>query len=422
MRDEGGAHHAGRGGSRTAPPRPEEGIAPGEGGFSLIELLISVSIMLVVTAGVFGLMNPAQGSFAAQPEVSDMQQRLRVASDTLYKDLIMAGAGAYSGSNVGTLNNFFAPILPLRSGSINDDPPGTYRTDTVTLYYVPTTAGQTTVSQSMPGTSTELKVDTNQPNCPNDSNGNKKNLCGFEEGQKVLVYDDSGNYAAYTITQVQQSAGHLQVDKGGDTGWVPPVGAKVVTAYAATYYLKSDNANGVYQLMYYDGGTNPDIPVADNVVGLTFEYYGDPQPPQMRKALSDATGPWTTYGPKPSAAVVAPYAAGENCIFVNDGSPTPAPRLTALGAAGSGLVKLTQAQLSDGPWCPNSTRAMRWDADLLRIRKVSVTVRVQAALAALRGPAGALFSHGGSSRGGNKWLPDQEVRFQVTPRNLNLGR
>src|SRR5439155_5800775 len=111
----------------------EAGYVPaGEGGFSLIELLVSVSIMLVVTAGVFGLMNPAQGSFAAQPEVSDMQQRLRVASDTLYKDLIMAGAGAYSGSNVGTLNNFFAPILPLRSGSINDDPPGTYRTDTVT--------------------------------------------------------------------------------------------------------------------------------------------------------------------------------------------------------------------------------------------------------------------------------------------------
>jgi hypothetical protein len=65
---------------------------------------------------------------------------------------------------------------------------------------------------------------------------------------------------------------------------------------------------------------------------------------------------------------------------------------------------------------------MRWDADLLRIRKVAVTIRVQAAVAALRGPASTLFTHGGTSRGGNKWAPDQEVRFQVTPRNLNLGR
>ena len=23
---------------------------------------------------------------------------------------------------------------------------------------------------------------------------------------------------------------------------------------------------------------------------------------------------------------------------------------------------------------------------------------------------------------GNKWLPDREIRFQVTPRNLNFGR
>lgn len=402
--------HAVAGGSRSRA-----------GGFSLLEMLVAMSIMLAVTAGVFALMNPSHGTFATEPEVADMQQRLRVASDTLYKDLVMAGAGAYSGSNVGTLTNFFAPILPLRSGSLNDDPPGTYRTDTITLYYVPATSGQTTISHSMPGQSTELKVN-DASNCPQDGNGQKQNLCGFVDGQKVLVYDDSGNYAMYTITEVQDAAAHLQVDKGGDTGWVPPIGSKVVSAYAATYFLKSDDANSVYQLMYYDGGTNPDVPVVDDVVGLSFEYYGDPQPPLMKKPLSDPTGPWTTYGPKPSATEVAPYAAGENCVFVNDGSPTPAPRLAMLGAPGSGLVPLTADQLTDGPWCPNSTREMRWDADLLRIRKVAVTLRVQAAIKALRGPASALFTHGGTSRGGNKWAPDQEVRFQVTPRNINLGR
>jgi prepilin-type N-terminal cleavage/methylation domain-containing protein len=389
-------------------------------GFSLLEVLVATSIMLVVTGSVFTLMNPTHGSFATEPEVADMQQRLRVASDTLYEDLVMAGAGAYSGTSVGALTNFFAPILPLRSGSVNDDPPGTYRTDTITLYYVPATASQTTISQHMPGTSTELKVNDAQ-NCPQDTHGHKQNLCGFTEGQTVLVYDENGDYAIYTLTQVQDAAGHLQVDKGGDTGWAPPAGSTVVSAYAATYFLKTDNTNGVYQLMYYDGGADADVPIADNVVGLTFEYYGDPQPPQMRKSLSDPTGPWTTYGPKPSAAAVAPFAAGENCIF-NGGGPTPTPALATLGAAGTGLVKLTQAQLTDGPWCPNSTRAMRWDADLLRIRKVAVTIRVQAAVAALRGPASTLFTHGGTSRGGNKWAPDQEVRFQVTPRNLNLGR
>ena len=54
-----------------------------EAGFSIVEMLIPTAIMMVVTAATFGLMNPAHGMFAAQPEVSDMQQRLRIAADAL---------------------------------------------------------------------------------------------------------------------------------------------------------------------------------------------------------------------------------------------------------------------------------------------------------------------------------------------------
>ena len=35
-------------------------------------------------------------------------------------------------------------------------------------------------------------------------------------------------------------------------------------------------------------------------------------------------------------------------------------------------MKLTAGQLTDGPWCPNATSTNRFDADLLRIRKVRV--------------------------------------------------
>jgi hypothetical protein len=141
----------------------------------------------------------------------------------------------------------------------------------------------------------------------------------------------------------------------------------------------------------------------------------------MRKPLSDPSGPWTSYGPKPAAAVEAPFAAGENCVFFNDGTPTPQPRLTTLGA-GTSPVPLTGSQLTDGPWCPNDAAPDRWDADLLRIRSIGVRLRVQAALASLRGPASALFAHGGTSRGGHQWVPDLEVHFLVSPRNLNLTR
>jgi hypothetical protein len=39
----------------------------------------------------------------------------------------------------------------------------------------------------------------------------------------------------------------------------------------------------------------------------------------------------------------------------------------------------------------------------------------------LRG-TGALFTKAGNAKGGDMWVPDQELRFEVTPRNMNLGR
>jgi hypothetical protein len=58
----------------------------------LIETLIAVGIMMVVTGATFALMDPAQGMFAAQPEVMDMQQRLRIGVDT-HPAEIVAEAG-----------------------------------------------------------------------------------------------------------------------------------------------------------------------------------------------------------------------------------------------------------------------------------------------------------------------------------------
>src|SRR3982750_1410040 len=118
-----------------------------EHGFSLLEVLVAMTVMLTVTGAVFSLMNPAQGSFAVEPEVSDMQQRLRVGADTLYKDLVMAGNGAYQGALSGSLLYAFTPVMPFRQGTLNDDPPGTFKDDTITLMYVPRRFSQRSLSQ-----------------------------------------------------------------------------------------------------------------------------------------------------------------------------------------------------------------------------------------------------------------------------------
>jgi hypothetical protein len=98
------------------------------------------------------------------------------------------------------------------------------------------------------------------------------------------------------------------------------------------------------------------------------------------------------------------------------------PRLPWLGAADTLLVAIGAGLLTDGPWCPDGSAPNRFDADLLRIRRVRVTVRAQAASRGLRAGDGRLFARPGTSRGGTLMVPDGSITFDVTPRNLNARR
>jgi len=389
-----------------------------EHGFSLLELTVAMAIMITVTGAIFSLLNPAQGNAQTQPEVADMQQRLRVSADTLYKDLVMTGNGAYQGALSGSLLYAFTPVMPFRQGTLNDDPPGTFKDDTITLMYVPPTYAQTSLANRGPDLrSVEIGV-TAEPGCPTADQ-----LCGFKEGMTVLMYDDSGNFDIFTITNVQESALHLQHrnDNLTYTDYAPKT-TKIVQANFFEYYL----SRATNQLMFYDGSGAPDVPVVDNVVGLKFEYYGEPQPPAMvdGNGLVNITND-VTYGPKPKGVPQAD-GTGDTCTIQSVGNPaTRQPRLAVLGAAGTGLVKLTQAQLTDGPWCPDAMNSNRFDADLFRIRKIRVTLRVQTANAQLRGPAtsglASLWVVPGTGTG-SRLVGDQQIRFDVTPRNMNLNR
>jgi hypothetical protein len=95
---------------------------------------------------------------------------------------------------------------------------------------------------------------------------------------------------------------------------------------------------------------------------------------------------------------------------------------TNLGPVTGPLVELTKTKLEDGPWCPSATAANRFDADLLRVRKVRVTMRVQAANKSMRGPAGPLFAKAGRNNTSERFVPDHEITFEVSPRNMNLQR
>jgi type II secretory pathway pseudopilin PulG len=358
----------------------------GQAGYSLIELLVSTAIMITVTGAIFSLMSPAQGNSQAQPEVADMQQRMRVGNEAVFKELLMAGAGPYQGAASGSLINFFAPVLPRRIGRDNPDPATVFRDDVITLTYIPNTYSQTSISAAMPNVSAELKV-TNQNNCPQDGS----QLCGFHEGMDVVIFDSTGNFDLFTITEVQADAAHLQ-HRGQDMSIPYTIGANVTQIVSNTYYL--DRTTN--KLMRYNLNAD-DSPIVDDVVDLRFEYFGDVNPPTR---------------PQP------PLGSGiANCLYDAAGNYRNLPVLQATDGS---LAALTPDILTDGPMCGGGTN--QFDADLLRVRKVRVTMRVQAANAAMRGTDTRFWVNPGTAKGGDRYIPDYTLTFEVTPRNLNLTR
>ena len=147
--------------------------------------------------------------------------------------------------------------------------------------------------------------------------------------------------------------------------------------------------------MRYDGDST-EIALVDDVVDLQFQYFGDPNPPKLPK----------------------PLAGTANCLYDAAGNYTAG--MTTLAAQDGSFAELTKAILTDGPYCGSGSN--EFDADLLRVRKVRVQLRVQAAKASLRGTDPALFKKPGSAPGGVRYVPDYRVAFEVTPRNLNLAR
>jgi len=238
-------------------------------GFSLVELLVALALTLGVTAAVYSVLRPAESMLNTGPEAADVQQRVRVAAASLFRDLAAA-----------------EEVFPYHLVGPAADPPGTFRRDVITVTRRPL------------------------PGAPRDTR---------------------------------------------------------------TYFFRDDDQAKTYQIVQKDDGGN-DEPVVDHVVELSFSYWG---------ALP-----------------------GEPCV-----------KTTVVGV----LTPLTAAELSDGPWCLRDDGATLYDADLLRIRMIEVSLRVQVAAAALRGPAGALFRKAGTARRGSSYVPDAVVQFHVTPRNLNLA-
>jgi len=383
-------------------------------GFSLVELMVALAIALLVTSAVFAMLNPAGGAFQVQPEAADTLQRLRAATDALRRDVMSAGSGASTARSPYPSALIAAAIFPARIGRRSPDAAGTFRDTVLSFWSVSAAAPQAALAAPLASVSGAATISAG-PGCADQDLS-----CGFRSGMLAAVFGRSGAWDLFSITDAQGPVLTLQHNLR-DSAFVFAAGDTIAAATARTYFFRDDRSTGVPQLMRYDAGGGPDTPVIDHIAYGRFEYFGDPEPPWP--ALVPAGEPArATYGPMPPGVGVADtgYALGENCAFARSAGGAIVPRLATL-APEPVLVPLTEPALTDGPWCPDAANPNRYDADLLRVREVVITVRAEAAITALRGPAGPLFTRSGTARG-SRFVPDRLSRIVVAPRALNAAR
>jgi type II secretory pathway pseudopilin PulG len=301
-------------------------------GFTLVEMIMAAALMCAITAVLLQLALMAQQAVIRQDGVADLQQRMRVASSALQRDLLLAGAGPSQGPARGGLANHFPPILPARSGLRDADPELSYASDRISVLYVPDSRSQTSLVAAIAGPSAPLLIDAGRPGCPPDDS------CGFSPGDRALVFDSSGSGAYDIFTVGSAGAGQIAGVAGSTWSHLYPVGSPVAAVIQRVYYLDRTTR----RLMLYDGDQS-DGPLVDGVSELRFSYY----------------------------------------------------------EAESGAM-FTQSELVDGP--VHGAAPNRFDADLLRVRRVRVTLTLDALEAAST-----------DSR-------PRRITFDVSPRNPGRDR
>jgi prepilin-type N-terminal cleavage/methylation domain-containing protein len=97
-----------------------------ESGFSLVELMIAMTVTLIVSGAIYGLLTAGGDAFRREPELADRQQNIRAAMDLVSRDVFNAGASLPTFAQVFTIADVPAGCGALDgcgvAGSMGPDP------------------------------------------------------------------------------------------------------------------------------------------------------------------------------------------------------------------------------------------------------------------------------------------------------------
>ena len=251
-------------------------------GFSLVELLIALTICAVISTGIAAVVPPARAAFERTPAELDLQQRGRTAVDTIAQAIRAAGSTVTVADELGPLAGVVPAVIPF-----DPDSSGTRFLRLKVIAPRPD-AAQGILAQPQAGPNSDLVL--SPARCPA-----VPVVCGFTTNTTALIADGSGRFDVFTIASAQAANGRLTPA----LPLVPPYAAGSIVVEVDVYTFQLDaQPDGSHALVRVTA-SGAVQPIADRVTTLHFEPYtldagGEPIPIPIAD-LSD--GPWWSSGP-----------------------------------------------------------------------------------------------------------------------------
>ena len=140
----------------------------------------------------------------------------------------------------------------------------------------------------------------------------------------ALVLDADGGFATLAVVSAGAGGSSLQIARSAAAAACRVSRGFADRAGGEPDVLPQERCRG--RLVSVDARrrrSGADVPAVDHVVGLAFDYFGDPQPPRLLASAGDgprSRGRRTARRRPRPASGRSGYPPGENCVFARDGA------------------------------------------------------------------------------------------------------
>jgi prepilin-type N-terminal cleavage/methylation domain-containing protein len=202
---------------RRAGPRPQ-------GGFTLIEIMISLVISSLLVAMILSIFTSMSAAYRSQQQVAELQQILQAAEASVEADIRQAGFRCAQGFTYAGGGTTIQPPLLITDGGT-----GAQATDQIAVFYGdPSAQARVIVAPATAGTFTSVSIDAPDK---------------FAIGDLVLLSTTNSNPTTSSWTFATQGAGVRPPEEPAifDTN----VGATLVVSYACVLQIAAVNATTI---------------------------------------------------------------------------------------------------------------------------------------------------------------------------------